>query len=149
MSSKTNLEKRIRAGCVVERHGAVLMVLLKDPVSGHEFLAPPGGAVEKTETPLDAAIRETLEETGYQVQSRHGVCVTSDYFFVWAGKNYDCQTTHFLCDLSSEIQMPVHDASYVLGSYWIALNKITEVLGYNEQVRKSVLDCLALGGIRS
>ncbi|MEP7002920.1 MAG: NUDIX domain-containing protein [Chloroflexota bacterium] len=57
---------QIGANCVVERDGAVLLVRLNyGPRDGHWSM--PGGLVENDETTEQAAIRETKEETGFDV----------------------------------------------------------------------------------
>jgi len=57
---------QIGANCIVERDDAVLLIRLNyGPRDG--LWALPGGLVEGDETPEDAAIRETGEETGFQV----------------------------------------------------------------------------------
>ncbi len=57
---------QIGANCVVERDGAVLLVRLNyGPRDGHWSM--PGGLVENDETTEEAAIRETKEETGFDV----------------------------------------------------------------------------------
>lgn len=58
---------QIGANTIVERGGEVLLVRLNyGPRDGHWAL--PGGLVESDETPVDAAIRETEEETGFSVE---------------------------------------------------------------------------------
>ena len=57
---------QIGANAVVERDGAVLLVRLNyGPRNGSWSL--PGGLLENDETPEQAAIRETKEETGFDV----------------------------------------------------------------------------------
>lgn len=57
---------QIGANCVVEREGSVLLVKLSyGPREGHWTL--PGGLMENDETPEEAAVRETAEETGLSV----------------------------------------------------------------------------------
>lgn len=59
---------QIGANTVVQREGAVLLVKLSyGPREGRWAL--PGGLVERDETPVEAAIRETEEETGFVVAS--------------------------------------------------------------------------------
>lgn len=48
-----------------DREGRVLVV--RTTYSGREWMLP-GGRVERSETPQDAAVRETLEETGIEVE---------------------------------------------------------------------------------
>lgn len=58
---------QIGANTIVERGGEVLLVRLNyGPRDGHWAL--PGGLVESDETPVEAAIRETEEETGFSVE---------------------------------------------------------------------------------
>ena len=58
---------QIGANTIVERDGGVLLVRLNyGPRVGHWAL--PGGLVEDDETPEEAAVRETHEETGFQVR---------------------------------------------------------------------------------
>lgn len=58
---------QIGANTVVEREGEVLLVRLNyGPRDGRWAL--PGGLVEADETPVDAARRETEEETGFSVE---------------------------------------------------------------------------------
>ncbi len=57
---------QIGANVIVEREGAVLLVRLNyGPRNGHWAL--PGGLVENDETAEEAAVRETKEETGYDI----------------------------------------------------------------------------------
>ena len=61
------LHVQIGANAVVERTGAVLLVRLSyGPREGRWSL--PGGLVENDETPEEAAVRETAEETGFDVE---------------------------------------------------------------------------------
>ncbi len=58
---------QIGANTIVERDGSVLLVRLSyGPRIGRWAL--PGGLVERDETPEQAAIRETEEETGFRVE---------------------------------------------------------------------------------
>ena len=58
---------QVGANTIVERDGSVLLVRLNyGPRDGHWAL--PGGLVESDETTTEAAIRETIEETGFTVE---------------------------------------------------------------------------------
>ena len=57
---------QIGSNAIVERDGSVLLVRLNyGPRDGHWTL--PGGLVENDETTEEAAVRETKEETGFDV----------------------------------------------------------------------------------
>jgi 8-oxo-dGTP diphosphatase len=68
------LPHRIAAGAIVIRDDRILLVryLSQD---GSSYLVAPGGAVEQAEGLQDAAIRETLEETGVTGAARKVLCI--------------------------------------------------------------------------
>lgn len=61
-----NYTKHFCATAYVTNQNHTKMLLTYHRKLGH--WAPPGGHIEKNETPTDAAIRETLEETGAHVE---------------------------------------------------------------------------------
>lgn len=56
----------VTVATVVERDGRFLMV--EEEADGRVVINQPAGHLEPAETLLDAALRETLEETGWQVE---------------------------------------------------------------------------------
>lgn len=58
----------VTVATVVEREGRFLLVEEYSPSTSHLVINQPAGHVEAGETLVDAAIRETLEETGWQVR---------------------------------------------------------------------------------
>jgi len=88
--------KRTRASALCFSNQQWLCVHLKDPQSGKVFVLPPGGEIEAGETPVNAAQREALEETGYVVEVDPKTELIVDYQFLWMGKNYDCRTHFFI-----------------------------------------------------
>jgi ADP-ribose pyrophosphatase YjhB (NUDIX family) len=46
----------------------------------YQYYVLPGGGIEPHETPQEAVIRETLEETGYAVTGLHEVVTLNEYF---------------------------------------------------------------------
>lgn len=65
--------------------GAGRVLLVKENYHRHRW-ALPGGAIEKDETPAEAVVRETLEETGVAVAVDHlvGVYTLENGFTVYA-----------------------------------------------------------------
>jgi 8-oxo-dGTP diphosphatase len=69
------LHVQIGANTIVQRDGSVLMVRLNyGPREGRWAL--PGGLVEQDETPEEAAVRETEEETGLVVELEGLLAIT-------------------------------------------------------------------------
>lgn len=58
----------VTVACVVERDGKFLMVEERDKLSGELVFNQPAGHLEDGESITEAALRETLEETGWRVQ---------------------------------------------------------------------------------
>ena len=97
----------------------ILSIKQRDPKSGLEFWSLPGGGIELTETALEAAIRETREETGYSVVSQ-SESFTNEYEFFWNGQTYNCRTHWFEGALASPKQAEVISETDIIACQWIA-----------------------------
>ncbi len=62
-------EIHITVATIIERDGKFLMV--EEESRGEKVINQPAGHVENGETLIDAAIRETFEETGWHIQINH------------------------------------------------------------------------------
>jgi 8-oxo-dGTP pyrophosphatase MutT (NUDIX family) len=133
--------KRLRASAVCQAEGHLLVVRLRDPVSGVEALFPPGGGIEPGETAAEAARRETLEETGLRVVVDPKVAVVDRYPFCWAGVDYDVTTHYFAAAHEGRFvtTLPaVIDASYNLGASWLPVAEALASMSVNPAVRGAV-----------
>ena len=115
---------RERASIVCVDKEKLLLVKLCDPKSGRVFFAPPGGKVESGETPGDAAVRETFEETGCREKISPGIAMIEEYNFFWDGRNVLCRTHYFAAQLESETSIQPADAAYNLGREWCPLSEV-------------------------
>ena len=68
---------KISAGCRVEQDGKVLLVKRRYPPFQDTWHFP-SGYIEVDELPIQAAVRETREETGLQVEAS---CLVDAYFY--------------------------------------------------------------------
>lgn len=97
--------------------GAVLLILLKDPLSGRLMFSFPGGRIETGERAAEAAVRETAEETGYTITTDPGPPFVLDYDYFWAGQWISCQTHFFLAHKAgSQLFQP---EGIICGHCWV------------------------------
>jgi tRNA(adenine34) deaminase len=132
-------QRRVRASVVCCARGRILTVRAIDPLSGTEFLFLPGGAIEAGETPAQAALRETLEETGYAVRLR-GEPILRDYDFEWAGRQHPCRTSFFAADLIDPSAVPVatlHDP-ILFGAVWVPMAGAEAAFSYHGVIAEAV-----------
>ncbi len=60
---------RVTVATVIEKDGKFLMV--EEDIYGEKILNQPAGHLEPNETLIEAAVRETLEETGWHIEIDH------------------------------------------------------------------------------
>jgi 8-oxo-dGTP pyrophosphatase MutT (NUDIX family) len=65
----------VTVACVIEQDGKYLMVEERDKFNGKMVFNQPSGHLEEGESLTDAALRETLEETGWVVQLTGVLCL--------------------------------------------------------------------------
>lgn len=139
--------KRLRASvlCQAERH--LLLVRLRDPVSGVEALFPPGGGIEAGEAPEETARRETLEETGLHVSVDPRVKLVDTYPFRWAGVDYDVTTHYFAASLEDTFDPHVPkvvDAPHNLGASWVPVDEALEAMSVHRAIASASARVLRL-----
>ena len=132
---------RVRAGMVCISDRRVLSIKQRDPKSGVEFWSLPGGGIEPTETALEAAIRETREETGYSVVSQ-SESFTNEYEFFWNGQTYNCRTHWFEGALASRKPAEVISERDIIACQWIAWPNSRSYFNHNMALLE-VLDFFA------
>lgn len=128
------MKKRTRASavCVADRH--LLAIELQDPATRETFWSVPGGEIEDGESPAQAAERETMEETGYQVSVREDSAWVNYYHFNWNARVYECETHWFLATVKAAPLAPVTDADYLLRTRWIHLDRLDEIFNYHPAI---------------
>ena len=115
---------RKRACLVCVNNGQLLCIEMQDPLTCKRFWSVPGGEVEPGELPVAAAVRETLEETGYLTRGDASTELISHYPFSWNGRSFACETWWYRGELSREGPAIVDDADYLLGCVWIPVGRI-------------------------
>ncbi|HKP62767.1 MAG TPA: NUDIX domain-containing protein [Polyangiales bacterium] len=133
-------KRRIRASAVCVYRTQLLCVSLRDPQSRVDRLFVPGGALEPGETAAAAAERETVEETGYQVQIAPDSELVARYDFVWNGVLFDVTTHFFRASLSAAtVAAPrAGEPAYNEGVRWLALEHVDRELGFCAPILEAV-----------
>lgn len=129
---------RERASVVVIRDDKILGFRAEDPHNKKKYFFLPGGLIEKGETAVQAAQRETFEETGYKIEVLPHVCITRDYRFEWNGQVYDCTTQFFAGSLLGDEPVPVADAAYHRGVEWQPVRLIPSLFAYHCDILEPV-----------
>ena len=129
---------RRRVSTVVIHNNHLLGFHAEDPSSGRRYFFIPGGRIEEGESASMAAVRETLEETGYQIEVLDEPKIIRRYDFEWDGVLNDCETVFVIGRLLNHTPVDVDDASYHRGVAWIPLSNVAATLAYHDDIREPV-----------
>jgi 8-oxo-dGTP pyrophosphatase MutT (NUDIX family) len=129
---------RRRVSVVVIHNDCILGFHAEDPHSLVRYFFIPGGMIEEGESPEQAAVRETFEETGYQIEIVQEPAIERQYDFEWDGQINDCRTTFLKGRLLSQHPSAVNDAAYHRGVAWFSLDKVNEIFAYHKDILEPV-----------
>ncbi|MEU5327897.1 NUDIX domain-containing protein [Streptomyces parvus] len=104
---------RVRAGAVVIREGAMLLIRFEEDGGSHYEI--PGGGVEEGETPEEAALRELGEETGL------GGTVGPRIARVWKDGRHE---HYFLVSATGEVGPPETLDNYGGTPAWVPVDRL-------------------------
>lgn len=138
---------RERASVLCIDHNRLLALRHTSPEHG-DFWGVPGGAIEPGETPLQAALRETREESGYITELVYDPQTVSEYDFSWQGHLYHCRTHWFVVrpiadaphapragdvEFITELRwLPLSDWPTLFDGHEVLLGAIGELMGERE-----------------
>ncbi len=122
--------REVARALLFDRAGRLLMVHWRDPLTGKEFLEPPGGRREGNESFEDALCREIAEETGLEEVEVGDPIAEIDHRFTFGGEDYDCREHYFACRLTGDARGPtsldpVEDAG-IVGIEWVDVDDVAE-----------------------
>jgi 8-oxo-dGTP pyrophosphatase MutT (NUDIX family) len=120
--------------------GRLLCVQLRDPTTRIARLFVPGGAIEPGETAAEAAVRETLEETGFSVRVLPETERIARYPYTWNSITFAVTTHFFAAELIDASLPPQHvsDAIYNEGMIWLALEELESALGFEQTMLEAI-----------
>lgn len=127
---------RHRTSVLVVHDNKVLGFHAIDPTNKKKYFFMPGGKIEQGETATEAAVRETLEETGYKIRILPNLELRRRYDFEWDGKINSCDTLFFVGVLDEDWHepIPVKDTDYNKGTQWIPLKDLNRAFGYHPDI---------------
>ena len=115
---------RVASAIIRNEHDEVLLIerVKQDTAEDGSVLTHsfPGGRVEQGETDLQAAVRETLEETGYLVEP-------SDVLYSGRHHQFPIHMTYTACRLITLVNKQVHDTG-VKQVLWVPRRSLQTVL---------------------
>ncbi|MCP8898166.1 NUDIX hydrolase [Gilvimarinus xylanilyticus] len=133
-TSQRDFMPHVTVACVIERDAQFLLV--REWIDGRERLNQPAGHLEANETLAQAAVRETLEETGWHIELT-GVVGVDLYTAPANGVTY--VRTTFIGRALEEDANPQLDEG-IIGPEWLTRD---EIAARREQLRSPmVLDII-------
>lgn len=109
----------MRVVCV-DAAGRVLMLRWRDPHDGSSLWEPPGGGIERGETPLQAARRELVEETGLDAGAILDRCVPVHRDLPWNGQRHVGPEQFFLARFPVDAPEIKRDGLMAYEHDWLA-----------------------------
>lgn len=126
---KRKPEREVSAGGIVFRRdaaGGLRFLLIKDSYGNWGF---PKGHLEEGESPADAALRETEEETGLQGLVLHGPIRIIDWHFRFRGRFIHKYCHFFLFESAAGDPVPQQDEG-ITACHWCVLDEALGELSY-------------------
>jgi 8-oxo-dGTP pyrophosphatase MutT (NUDIX family) len=126
-------DPRIVAAVIRDAEGRVLLVEQRGPEDPASTWLIPGGQIEPGESPVEAVIREVLEETGLVVAGEPVLLFTAAY--VWPNVGEWVAAT-YACEVLGTV-LPADPDGYVLAAEWFdpaeAMRRVAAVRWYDPE----------------
>ena len=135
------MRQRIRVAAIITKGDKILLVKHVHPENGFEWWVPPGGGLEEIDKSIhECAIRETWEETGYDIR-------TMEILYLGEFIDIENETYNLEIFLKGEIiggeltikniQGKGRDEHYIKEVRWIDKEEITKTIVFPEIIKKN------------
>jgi 8-oxo-dGTP pyrophosphatase MutT (NUDIX family) len=114
---------RVTVACVVERAGRYLLVEERDKTSGAVVFNQPAGHLEPGESLQEAALRETLEETGWRIRLQ---AVLGLALYTAPGNGVTYYRTTFLAEPLARAEDAALDPD-IIATHWLEYAEIRNI----------------------
>lgn len=128
--NKRKADREVSAGGIVFRRRdgePTRFLLIRDPYRNWGF---PKGHLEDSETPAEAALRETVEETGLARLEMHGPIKLIDWHFRFRGRRIH-KFCHFFLFESPEGDPVPQESEGITDYRWLPIDKALKKLSYD------------------
>ncbi len=120
---------------IIERDGQFLMV--HEHSKGQPVINQPAGHVENNETVMQAAIRETEEETGWQVELTDLLGI---YHYHAANDRHYCRIAFIGQAVEQRYEGPTDKS--IIGAQWLSIDEIQQLSHRGDLVQRCLDDYL-------
>ncbi len=124
----------IRPATIVIKNEKALVI--KSKYGNEEFYLFPGGGIEKGETIVQAAIRETLEETGYLVKIAKPLYI-NEYINLKKSSNR-VVNIFFLARVKKFVGIKTNDKGKIKNMEWIPIKDLVKIDLKPESIKKRI-----------
>jgi 8-oxo-dGTP diphosphatase len=133
---KITNEKIIRQSriIIIKESNILLLHRFKD---GKEYYVVPGGSIESGETPEQAAVRETVEETSLKIENLRLLCELEGnlhYSYCFIAEKFKG-----IAKLGNGPEMLEQNQNNIFLVEWISINKIKEFILYPSGIKERIL----------
>lgn len=129
---------RERVSVLIRDQGRILAFRGTDPTTQVKYVFLPGGAIDPGESRLEAAKRESFEETGYRIRVLPNSECVREYDFHWDGKLYACRTWFYCGEVEPIAPVVVQDAAYHQGIVWVPEAEVDQVFAYHPDILSAI-----------
>ncbi len=142
MTPSGDVEIRMAARVlVIDDRDRILLFGYRNPSTGEEFWATPGGGVEDGESDEQAARREVIEETGHEPPDELGPVIwIRELGYEWDGRHLRQREVFYFWRVASLDVDPSletsHEVEGIIGHGWFTIDEIRSAVKFTVAPRR-------------